>query len=80
MKNSFEYVRDRVAHSWDIQSSRVTSSASDEKLAFPIRQEYEEIDYPIIYVQPHEKIASTLCKHTDAPTRLANGVCRALLL
>ncbi|WP_127529607.1 transglutaminase-like domain-containing protein [Paenibacillus kobensis] len=26
---AFEYVRDRVAHSWDIQGSRVTCAASD---------------------------------------------------
>lgn len=29
VKNAFEYVRDHISHSWDIQSSRITCKASD---------------------------------------------------
>lgn len=28
-KNSFEFVRDKIAHSWDIQSDKVTCKASE---------------------------------------------------
>ncbi|MEN6326147.1 MAG: transglutaminase family protein [Syntrophomonas sp.] len=145
---AFEYVRDRIHHSWDIQSSRVTCKASEvlffaegicyaksnlmaallrsqgiptgfcyqrltlgdtpetgycihalnavylqslarwirldargnkigvdaqfsidqEKLAFPIRTEYDEFDYPIVYIIPQPKIISTLINNTDCIT------------
>lgn len=32
VKNSYEYVRDEIDHSWDIQSSRVTCTASEALL------------------------------------------------
>ncbi len=145
VKIAFEFVRDNIAHSWDIQSSRITCKASEvlyfaegicyaksnllaailrsrgiptgfcyqrltlgdtpetgycihalnavylqslqrwirldargnkpgvdaqfsidqEKLAFPIRSEYDEIDYPVIYKQPHPKTISALMNNID---------------
>jgi len=145
-KVAFEFVRDEVGHSWDIQGRRVTSKASDvllykesicygkshllaallrsqgipvgfcyqrltlfdtpeegfcihalnaiyvkpldkwirldargnkegidaqfsteqEKLAFNIREDIGETDYPIIYAQPHPKIIAVLEASTDA--------------
>ncbi|GGE03774.1 hypothetical protein GCM10011571_00840 [Marinithermofilum abyssi] len=153
---AFEFVRDNIHHSWDIQSTRVTCNASEvlqygegicyakshllaallraqgipagfcyqrltlgstpdtgyvvhalnafyldsvgkwirldargnkpgvqaefsideEKLAFPVRPEMDEIDYPVIYATP--QTSHVLKKHTDAlemylyhlPTRL----------
>lgn len=32
----------------------------EEKLAFPIRQDLGEIDYPIIYLKPNPKVVDTL--------------------
>jgi transglutaminase-like putative cysteine protease len=144
-KAAFEFVRDKISHSWDIQSSRVTCKASDvlnytegicyaksnllasllrsqeiptgfcyqrlmlfdtpdqgycihalnavflksinqwvrldargnkpginaefsipeEKLAFPIHPEYDEIDYPIIFTKPHPKTIDVLQRHTN---------------
>lgn len=29
VKNTFQFVRDKISHSWDVQDSRVTVSASD---------------------------------------------------
>ncbi|MGM9988030.1 MAG: transglutaminase family protein [Bacillaceae bacterium] len=146
VKIAFEYVRDEIAHSWDIQGKRVTCNASDvlaykegicyaksnllasllrsqgiptgfcyqrlmlfdtpekgycihalnavflksinkwirldargnkkgidaqfsideEKLAFSVNEEFEEKDYPIIYVKPHPKTIAVLEEHTDA--------------
>lgn len=143
---AFEFVRDEIAHSWDIQSKRVTCKASDvltykegicyaksnllaallrsqgiptgfcyqrlmlfdtpekgysihalnavyletlqrwirldargnkkgvdaqfsidtEQLAFPIQEEFDEKDYPFIYVKPHPKTIRVLDEHTDA--------------
>lgn len=145
VKNAFEYVRDRISHSWDIQSSQVTCAASDtlrhghgicyaksnllcailrscgiptgfcyqrltlgdtpdtgycihalnavylpglgrwirldargnkpgidarfstdeEQLAFPIREAYDEIDYPGIYATPNPKTIAALKQSTD---------------
>jgi len=145
-KIAFEFVRDAVSHSWDIQSKRVTCNASDvldfkegicyakshllasllrlqgiptgfcyqrlmlfdtpekgycihalnaiflksfnkwirvdargnkegidaqfsieeEKLAFPINEELDEKDYPVIYAKPHPKIVAVLEENTDA--------------
>lgn len=144
-KIAFEYVRDRIHHSMDIQSTRVTCNASEvlyygegicyskvnllaallrfkgiptgfcyqlvtlgdtpdtgycihalnavyftslqrwirldargnkegvdaqfsldqEKLAFPIRKEYAEEDYPTIYTSPNAKTIATLKQHSD---------------
>lgn len=148
VKIAFEYVRDKIAHSWDIQSSRVTCKASEvlyykegicyaksnlfaallrsqgipagfcyqrltlgdtpdtgycihalnavylqslerwirldargnktgvdaqfsttqEKLAFPVRAEYDEFDYPIIYKEPHPKTIAALMNNIDCIT------------
>jgi transglutaminase-like putative cysteine protease len=140
----FLYVRDEVAHSWDIQGHLVTRSASDalkfgegicypkshlvaallrkrgipaalcyqrltlydderggyaihalnavflngawhridargnkegvaaefslgaERLAFPVRPERDEIDYPVLYAEPHPVIVETLMSNEDA--------------
>ncbi|USK80753.1 transglutaminase family protein [Peribacillus frigoritolerans] len=146
VKVAFEFVRDKVSHSWDIQSKRVTCKASEvleyqegicyaksnllaallrsegiptgfcyqrlmifdtpeegyslhtlngvflnslnrwirldargnkpgvqaefsvneEILAFPIRKEFDEKDYPIIYTNPNHKTITTLEANTDA--------------
>lgn len=144
-KVAFEFVRDEISHSWDIQANRVTCSASEvldykegicyakshllasllrsqgiptgfcyqrlmlfdtpekgycihalnalffkslskwvrldargnrkgidaqfsvneEKLAFSIQEEYDEKDYPLIYVKPHPKTIAVLNEYTD---------------
>lgn len=145
-KVAFQFVRDEIAHSWDIQSTRVTCNASDvlankegicyakanllaallrsqgiptgfcyqrlmlfdtpekgycihalnavflssfnkwvrldargnnvginaqflideEKLAFMTKAEFDEFDYPTIYVNPHPKTIAMLKAHTNA--------------
>lgn len=145
VKAAFEYVRDEVSHSWDIQASLITCRASDvlhyrhgicyaksnllaailrsqgvpagfcyqritlgdtpdtgycihalnavyigsqdkwirldargnkpgvdaqfslevEKLAFPIRIPYDEIEYPGVYAKPNPKTIATLKQSTD---------------
>jgi transglutaminase-like putative cysteine protease len=145
-KIAFEFVRDEISHSWDIQSTRVTCKASEvlyykegicyakanllaallrsqgiptgfcyqrlmifdtpdkgyslhalngvflkslnrwirldargnkpgvqaefsidkEILAFPVQEEFDEKDFPIIYTKPNPKTISVLVKHTDA--------------
>lgn len=158
VKTAFEFVRDEIAHSWDIQSERVTRTASEalrcregicysksmllaallrsqgipagfcyqrltlgdtpdtgycvhslnavylsklnkwmrldargntngrnaqfspdhEQLAFPVRAEYDETDYPTIYAAPVDIVTRTLESNTNAvdmvkynlPTRL----------
>jgi transglutaminase-like putative cysteine protease len=146
VKIAYEFVRDEISHSWDIQSKRVTCDASEvlaykegicyakshllasllrsqgiptgfcyqrlmlfdtpekgycihalnaiffkslnkwirldgrgnkkgidaqfsieeEKLAFSINEELEEMDYPVIYAKPHPKTVAILEEHTDA--------------
>jgi transglutaminase-like putative cysteine protease len=150
----FHFVRDEVAHSWDIQGTRVTRSASDvltyregicyakshlaaallrhrgiptgicyqrltlfddasgghavhalntvylqsldrwvrfdargnkpgvgaqfslteERLAFPIREQYDEIDYLYNHAAPHPKIAETLLTNDDAMEMYRRGL------
>lgn len=41
-------------------------SLREEKLAFPIRKEYGEKDYPFIYVKPNPKTVHVLKTHTNA--------------
>ncbi|KAB8135699.1 transglutaminase family protein [Gracilibacillus oryzae] len=146
VKLAFEFVRDHISHSWDIQGTKVTCKASDvlehkegicyaksnllaallraegiptgfcyqrlmifdtpekgyclhtlngvflpslerwirvdargnkpgvqaefsineEKLAFTVQEEYEEIDYPTIYTKPNDKTIAVLKANTDA--------------
>ena len=44
---------------------RAEFSTDIEKIAFPIRQEYNEIDYPIIYARPHHKVIEALENYTN---------------
>jgi transglutaminase-like putative cysteine protease len=37
-------------------------SVDEEKLAFPVRKEFAEQDYPLIYVNPNDNVVSALCK------------------
>jgi transglutaminase-like putative cysteine protease len=154
IRRVFEFVRDEVSHSWDIQSSRVTCRASEvlehregicyaksnlaaallrakqipagfcyqrltlgdtpdtgycihalnavyiasldrwirvdargnkpgidaqfsldeEKLAFPIRNEYDERDYGVIYAKPNAKTIETLRSHSDCVLMYRNGL------
>lgn len=41
-------------------------SLEQEKLAFPVRPEFDEIDYPTIYAQPQRKVVDVLRQHTDS--------------
>ena len=157
-KAAFEYVRDRIAHSWDIQSSRVTAKASEalrfgegicyaksmllaallrsegvpagfcyqrltlgdtpdtgycvhalnavylgelgrwvrldargnkpgvqaefslgeERLAFPVRPAYGEIDYPGVYASPHPATVSALKNAADLLALYRAGLPTAL--
>jgi transglutaminase-like putative cysteine protease len=49
-------------------------SLSDEKLAYPIREEQGEIDYPINFPEPHPTIIATLAAYEDG--RLMYGAGR----
>jgi len=40
-------------------------SINKEKLAFPIRPEYDEYDYPTIYTKPNTETIATLKQNTD---------------
>ncbi|MEN6348631.1 MAG: transglutaminase family protein [Syntrophomonas sp.] len=152
VKTAFEYVRDKIAHSFDIQSSRVTCRASEvlyfghgicyaksnllaailrsqgipagfcyqlltlgdtpntgycihalnavylqtlqrwirldargnkdginaqfsiyeEKLAFPIRKEYNEKDFPVIYIEPSARTITALKQSPDCAALYCN--------
>ncbi|UJF32471.1 transglutaminase-like domain-containing protein [Paenibacillus hexagrammi] len=154
IKKSYEYVRDEIDHSWDIQSSRITCSASEalihkegicyakanllcailrragipsgfcyqrltlgetpdtgycihalnavyvqklgkwirldsrgnkpgvyaefslneEKLAFPIREDYDEVDYLTIYTSPNAKTIKALKSSTDCIEMYLHGL------
>ncbi|CAN7538948.1 transglutaminase family protein [Paenibacillus sp. LjRoot153] len=154
VKRAFSFVRDSIAHSWDIQSSRITCNASEvlhfgegicyaksnllcailrskgvptgfcyqrltlgdtpdtgycihalnavylqaigkwirldargnkagvhaefslteEKLAFPIRHEYGEIDYLHIYASPNPKTIQSLKQSTDGISTYLHGL------
>ena len=154
IKSAFEFVRDHISHSWDIQSSRITCRASEvllfkegicyaksnllcallrhqgipagfcyqrltlgdtpdtgyvihalnavylrsigkwirldargnklgvdaqfslevEKLAFPIREEYDEVDYPVIYKTPNTKTTTVLLENSDCITMYLYGL------
>ncbi|MCZ8520886.1 MULTISPECIES: transglutaminase-like domain-containing protein [Paenibacillus] len=154
IKKSYEFVRDEIHHSWDIQSSRITCSASEtlvheegicyakanllcaifrragipagfcyqrltigdtpdtgycihalnavyiqkldawirldargnkpgihaefslneEKLAFPIRIDYDEADYLTIYISPNTKTIQALKQNTDCINMYLQGL------
>lgn len=40
-------------------------SIDTEQLAFTIQEEFDEKDYPFIYVKPHPKTMNVLKEHTD---------------
>jgi len=68
IKNSFEYVRDKISHSADIggnDSKRLKAqfSLEQEKLAFPIRVEKGEEDIPLIFAHPDENVIKALTTH-----------------
>jgi transglutaminase-like putative cysteine protease len=151
-RRAFTFVRDEVAHSWDIQGRRVTRSAVDaltfregicypkshllaailrgagiptaicyqrltlldddsagyavhalnavyleggwhridprgnkpgidaqfslaqERLAFPVRAAFDEVDYPALYPLPHPAIAATLAGNDDAMVMYQRGL------
>jgi len=41
-------------------------SLDEEKLAFPVRPELDEIDYPTIYARPQRKVVDVLRQHKDS--------------
>jgi len=49
-------------------------SLEEERLAFPIRSSYAEIDYPMLLAEPHPAIASTLAAHQDALDMYLGGL------
>jgi transglutaminase-like putative cysteine protease len=53
-------------------------SLGEERLAFPVRPEYDEIDYPELYAQPHPAIVHTLTTNDDAMVMYRNGLPSAL--
>lgn len=154
IKKAYEFVRDEISHSWDIQSSRITCKASEallykegicyaksnllcgllrsrgipagfcyqrltigdtpdtgycvhalnavylksiagwirldargnrigidaqfsmneERLAFPVREVYDEVDYPVIYPLPNPKTIAALKQHTDCKRMYLHGL------
>ncbi|WP_431801946.1 hypothetical protein [Halobacillus andaensis] len=62
-KAAFEYVRDEIVHSWDIQGQLETCKASD---VLKYKEKFDEKDYPVIYAKPHSKTLDVLEEHTDA--------------
>ena len=49
-------------------------SVDEEKLAFPIRSEYGEKDYPDNYYEPHPTIIATLQNNRDSLSMYANSL------
>jgi len=49
-------------------------SLNDEKLAFTIREEYNEMDYSKIYKQPNPKTINTLKQSTDCINMYLHGL------
>ncbi len=41
-------------------------SLDREQLAFPVRPEFDEVDYPTLYAEPHPYIVDTLMSNDDA--------------
>lgn len=49
-------------------------SLSEEQLAFPIREEYDEVDYPTIFKAPNAKTMGTLRQNKDCKTMYLQGL------
>ncbi|SHF40468.1 Transglutaminase-like superfamily protein [Seinonella peptonophila] len=49
-------------------------SLTEEKLAFPIREELGEIDYPTIFAKPLQKTIEVLQEHTDCLDMYLHGL------
>jgi transglutaminase-like putative cysteine protease len=47
-------------------------SVEEEKLAFPIREKYDEQDYPVIYAQPNANTITALRRNADCQMLLNN--------
>jgi hypothetical protein len=41
-------------------------SLTEERLAFPIREQYGEVDYPYLFAEPHAAIVHTLLSNDNA--------------
>lgn len=49
-------------------------SLDDERLAFPIREQYDEVDYTVIYTLPNLQTMETLKRHTDCIEMYLRGL------
>lgn len=49
-------------------------SRHDEKLAFSVREAYDEIDYSIRYAQPNPKTIKALIQNTDCTAMYLHGL------
>jgi hypothetical protein len=49
-------------------------SLGEEQLAFPIREEYDEVDYPTIFKAPNVKTMEALRQNSDCRTMYLNGL------
>ena len=56
----------RLDASGNKQGIEAQFSIDAEQLAFAIQEEFDEKDYPFIYVKPHPKTMTVLEEHTDA--------------
>jgi transglutaminase-like putative cysteine protease len=49
-------------------------SLDEERLAFRVRPEFDEVDYPTLFAQPHRAIVETLLGHEDAIAMYKHGL------
>jgi hypothetical protein len=49
-------------------------SLAQERLAFPVRPQYDEVDYPTLFAEPHPCIVETLMASDDALDMYAKGL------
>jgi transglutaminase-like putative cysteine protease len=49
-------------------------SLDEERLAFPIRKSYDEVDYPTLYAEPHARIVETLAGNDDVLVMYLEGL------
>jgi len=49
-------------------------SLDRERLAFPIRPQYDEVDYPVLFAAPHPSIVHTLTTNEDALVMYERGL------